>query len=408
MSKELILPSEIPWDDIKGSELEELLYWLFESMGAKDLEWRKGGKGPGTADQGRDIECTFYTSSPEGELTKQKWWVEAKGRSSTVDPSSIKESILNVAGSNDIDVLVIATNAQFSNPTRDWVKEWQKTHKSPVIKLWERSCLERMVSKHPLAVIRLFTKALSAQGKLEVARTKLWNYATFTDRPHLAELWRVKSELVFEQGALFALIASEMANGDITKRSWAAYTTNEVLLLCVLYSLTNSFYLFFRISEAGARQEPVIKAFSYLLLVAVHRAGAKTVLTLINNIFDDFHGKKLPSELRKFILEPVINTLTGEIRDVCTHDCSRISTDPSILTKPEIKDYWKRLRLAGDEEEKDDRILTIECFSNPCRFGIATGDKKHCPICFLENPEMKLSKTLKTVETLTKAHMSSA
>ena len=87
MAADLIIPSQIPWDRIKGKDLEELLYWLFDSMGAKDLEWRVGGKGSGAADQGRDLECSFYVSSPEGELIKQKWWVEAKGRKKTVEPT---------------------------------------------------------------------------------------------------------------------------------------------------------------------------------------------------------------------------------------------------------------------------------------------------------------------------------
>ena len=69
MKLDLILPSEIPWNKIKGADLEELLYWLFDSMGAKDLEWRIGGKGKGTADQGRDLELAFFTPSPDGTLT---------------------------------------------------------------------------------------------------------------------------------------------------------------------------------------------------------------------------------------------------------------------------------------------------------------------------------------------------
>jgi hypothetical protein len=40
---ELIIPSKIPWDQIQGKDLEELLYWLLDEMGAKDLEWRIGG-----------------------------------------------------------------------------------------------------------------------------------------------------------------------------------------------------------------------------------------------------------------------------------------------------------------------------------------------------------------------------
>jgi hypothetical protein len=43
MGDSLFLPTEIPWKDLKGNELEELLYWLFDAMGAKDLGWRIGG-----------------------------------------------------------------------------------------------------------------------------------------------------------------------------------------------------------------------------------------------------------------------------------------------------------------------------------------------------------------------------
>ena len=118
MSKQLILPSEIPWDSIKGGDLEELLYWLFDSMGAKDLEWRIGGKGAGTADQGRDLELSFYVSSPDGNLVKQRWWIEAKGRARTVEPQEIKSSVLKAAGRSDIDVILIATKSVFSNTTR--------------------------------------------------------------------------------------------------------------------------------------------------------------------------------------------------------------------------------------------------------------------------------------------------
>lgn len=94
MPNSLFLPTEIPWKDLKGKELEELLYWLFDAMGAKDLEWRIGGVNSGTADQGRDLELSFYTSSPDGELVKQRWWVEAKGRSGTVEPYDVKNAVL--------------------------------------------------------------------------------------------------------------------------------------------------------------------------------------------------------------------------------------------------------------------------------------------------------------------------
>jgi hypothetical protein len=110
MRNDLILPTQIPWEKLKGKDLEECLYWLIDSLGGKDLEWRLGGEGGGAPDQGRDLEAIFYKHEPDGEISRQKWWVEAKGRTSTVEPAIVKESILNAAGKNDLDVLVIASN----------------------------------------------------------------------------------------------------------------------------------------------------------------------------------------------------------------------------------------------------------------------------------------------------------
>ncbi len=71
MADTLFIPTEIPWQDLKGKDLEELLYWLFDAMGAKELEWRIGGSGSGTSDQGRDLELSFYVSTPDGDLVGQ-------------------------------------------------------------------------------------------------------------------------------------------------------------------------------------------------------------------------------------------------------------------------------------------------------------------------------------------------
>jgi hypothetical protein len=71
----LVLPASIPFEELKGRDLEECVYWLLEAMGARDLEWRSGGSGGGAADQGRDLEATFYASSADGEMESQRWWI---------------------------------------------------------------------------------------------------------------------------------------------------------------------------------------------------------------------------------------------------------------------------------------------------------------------------------------------
>jgi hypothetical protein len=54
-------------------------------------------------------------------MEPQRWWVEAKGRNKTVEPSAVKDAVVNADSRNDIDVIVLATNSHFSNPTRDWL-----------------------------------------------------------------------------------------------------------------------------------------------------------------------------------------------------------------------------------------------------------------------------------------------
>ncbi|MEZ4813540.1 MAG: restriction endonuclease [Caldisericia bacterium] len=126
MSKNLLLGSKIPWDKIKSKDFEEVLYWLFVELGAKDIRWRIGGSKDGASDGGRDIELTFYSEGPDGLPKKESWWIEAKSRKNKLEKSSVQNTILNTTNQNNLDVLVIATSGYFTNPTRDWVTDYQK------------------------------------------------------------------------------------------------------------------------------------------------------------------------------------------------------------------------------------------------------------------------------------------
>ncbi len=402
-TKKLIIPSEIPWSEIKGANLEELLYWLFDSMGAKNLVWRIGGSGSGTADQGRDIELSFFTPSPDGNLNKENWWVETKGRSATVEPRAVYESVLNASGRSHIAVLVIATNTNFSNPTRDWVNEWQKKHPHPLVKLWERTELENLCSKNPLAVIRLHSKALSIQGKVEVTSTKLWNYATFTDEPTLKTIWEKRDGIDLNERSLLALVSSEIACGDIRLRSWALLVSDEILVTTLCNGLINFLYLVFRINERGVRQEPLIKGLSYLILIAIHRLGKQTVLNLISNIWNNVEGKEYPDDVRKTILEPILGNLLWELRDICISDCQRISTDRVTLKEEDMEGYWKRLTITNaTDDNKDCGILIIESRKESCKVGFCLEQEKECPLCHIDDPYSKISQLIDVVDMVTR------
>jgi hypothetical protein len=103
--KEWVLPALIPFADLKGKDLEECIYWLFDAMGAKDLEWRTGGSGSGAADGGRDLEAKFFTPGADNEIESQSWWIECKGRTGTVEPDEVKSAVMNAQGKAGLDWL---------------------------------------------------------------------------------------------------------------------------------------------------------------------------------------------------------------------------------------------------------------------------------------------------------------
>ena len=408
MNDLFVLPSEIPWDQVKGKDLEELLYWLLDSMGAKDLEWRIGGKGSGAADQGRDLECSFYMSSPDGNLVKQKWWVEAKGRTATVESANVKEAVINASGESSIDIIVIATNTNFSNPTRDWIKEWQVSNPRLTVKLWERSELENLCSKNPLAVVRLFRKALSPHGKLEVARSKLWDYASFTDEPMLIELWESREKLNISPEALVALVSSEMANGDINNRSWAIFVEEDILVNSLGSGLLNFLYLVFRANEYGVSQASYFGAFAYLTLACCERIGTKETVSLFTDIWMADEENEYPEDLKNIILQPVLNLLQNQIRDVCTSDCCRVSTDNVLLTEKEVNQYWNRLSIGTNSNKEDDTTLTIESLIEPCKVGFSVGKDNGCPLLGNDSSESNIKETLEVIKAVTEFRLTEA
>lgn len=401
----LVIPSLIPWGTLKGKQLEEFLYWLIDSMGGKDLEWRIGGKGDGTADQGRDLECSFYMTGPEGDLHQQKWWIEAKGRTDTVAKRDVNDAVLNAVGRKNVDVLVIATNTQFSNPTRDWVKDWQATNPRPRIQLWEQSTLERLCSKHPTVVARLYSKALSIQGQLELVKTRLWNYAIMSDIPTLNQLWNKRDSLEWDHQALIAVIVSECANGNVGLRPWATVIGHNEMLITLETGLVNLPYLISRGVSVGTRQRPFLSAITYLLLASLDKFGSNCIEKLLVTIWDRFDSKYFSSDLRESILKPILGILVEEIRDVCVSDCSRISTDYLILVEEEVEHYWNRIIINDKktEEEICKQVLICEIHDKPCKVGYELDVDHSCPINNLSNPEKDISATINLVYDIIRA-----
>lgn len=162
--KKWVLPASIPFADLKSRDLEECLYWLFDAMGAKDLEWRTGGSGGGAADGGRDLEAHFHLPTADLDMDPQVWWIECKGRAGTVESDEVKSACVNAQARTGLDYLVVATNTQFSNPTRDWVKEFQKKNPHP------RSCGQMGFPNHLMSDSTLLFEEGSGASRVDERR----------------------------------------------------------------------------------------------------------------------------------------------------------------------------------------------------------------------------------------------
>jgi hypothetical protein len=386
--KEWILPASIPFADLKSKDLEECLYWLLDAMGAKDIEWRVGGCGGGAADGGRDLEANFYIPAlaEDGGVEPQVWWIECKGRTGTVDPNEVKSAIINAQAQSNLDCIVIATNTQFSNPTIDWVKEWQKKYPVPAVRLWDKVHLERLLSRHPEVVLRLFSQALSLQGRFQSMESRFWNKIELVPEQTLVDLWKNRAEIEVSSMGAFAVTVNEFANGDVTCRPWGAIMDARSLLEVLRVGLMNASYLSIRSSKAGVDQAPIIRAFSYLILCALDVLPAESVTKLIDDSICRGKREEMPDSVREFLLMPIVDQLLSEMQDVCSSDCTRLmSTRRRTLTedKDEIDSYWLRLNSKGQNEQGEagsKRFLLIEKSDAPCIVGFPVNKDNGCPL----------------------------
>lgn len=401
-----VLPAAIPFADLKARDLEECIYWLLDAMGARDLEWRTGGTGGGAADGGRDLEATFYVPSPDGDMEPQRWWIECKGRKATVEPDEVKSAANNALALGDLAYLVVVTNTTFSNPTRDWVKVWQDSHPRPRVKLWDHETLERLLSRHPTVVLRLFSEALSPEGLLKVTEQRFWSKLEYTPVKALQTFWSKRDTIGISDMGRFALITNEFAHGSIIDRPWAAQAQLEDLAGTLHVALVNIAYLGIQAGKVGIDQEPILAAVVHLILVLLQHVAAADLADVVMESVGVRDGKVLPDEFREMVLSPVMYRLAGEMRDVCTSDCTRVSgSGATTLAGDEnpVGTYWQRLDPTGAPADCGRKpFLHIESLKEPCKVGFAVGKERGCPLYEVEPTLKNVAEFLAVIERVSR------
>jgi len=375
--RELVVPSEIPWSSLTGQALEELLFWLCHDLGAQDVHWRTGAGGA-SADGSRDVEATFHEVA-DGVLNRRHWWLQAKGRSGTVEPMAVKETVITAAGDSEVDCVVVATNSGFSNPTRDWVRQFQRGHTRPDVLLWDRNDLERMLVDHPSVVVRVAPSALSPQGQVDAIVARFLHSVRLPGEHELRSVWAVRGDLELSMRARVALACAELSHGDPEGRAWLLEQDEGYLLMSCALALVDLPPLAFRAHEFGVDEGPLLELGTYVIEVALARLTPALTRALVANPYRFFEDagdmEEAASLVREYFYDPAISRARRRLGAACAGDCTGMMADGLDAGSPNAF-----ARLTGPRErDVDDDYLDIEKLDGTCAVGLELDEARTCP-----------------------------
>jgi hypothetical protein len=139
--------SQFSLDHLTDVEFEQFCHDLLREVGFVNIDWRKGtGLSASPADSGRDIECEYERSDPDGSKHLEKWFVECKHHLKGVSPDRI-QSVLAWAGAGRPNVVLIIASNFLSNSTKNYIEQYKSGNRPPYrIVCWERPQLEKLAS----------------------------------------------------------------------------------------------------------------------------------------------------------------------------------------------------------------------------------------------------------------------
>jgi hypothetical protein len=380
-SYDVVTDDLIPWDLLRGKVLEELLYELLNELGANELIWRSGGIGAGAPDGGRDLEAIFHRATPDGEVESEKWWIEAKGRSKTVEADAVKSTVLNASGPKDLDLILIATNSQFSNPTRDWIQSWVNEHPRPKVKLWDCKDLLRLIRKHPVVAARIVPDILPDRERIRMLADQFLEVGKPPSEKDLQYFWEIR-DIVSDPTQISCLVYGELLYGDLVSRPWGILISEENHLGIIIEALGCLPFALLRTKMLS--NERLAATAVYLVQCALRFGDPKEVAAILDNPlkFVDGIPKSMeddPSVYREAAVDPIWQRCKIELLDACSQDCPRINGDTQILRPSEAgAHFWRRFNLNIKTPNADGALLVFD-LKMPCAVGLELGERT-CPL----------------------------
>lgn len=377
--------THILWSKVTGAQLEELLFGLLDAMGASHLVWRAGTNcGVNAADGGRDIEATFSHPTPDGASRQEVWWIESKGRKEAVEKQAVQNAVMDASAG--ADVVVIATNSRFTNPTRDWVRDHVQRHPAPAVSLWDRDHLDRLVRAHPTVAARVLPEALSNLDRLTLLISRFEDLGEEPTTVDLDYFWERREWLSMQEPMLLARAIAMFLYREGTAlprlRAWWRLISESAAPHALLIGLIQ---LPDQASDLDAprplEQVRTLAAASRLLLASLRLLPDDDAYDMTLNPWKYTNHADIQEEdleaWRHGALAPALAFSQAELLGPCADDCNRVMADKVHESEPLATPKWWNL-VFGRDERIDERQLVFEDFDASCVVGadVASG----CPL----------------------------
>jgi hypothetical protein len=372
------LARELPWDSISPVALEELIFALMVEMGAAEVEWRSPMGAINTPDGGRDVEAVFNIPTPDGDVERQEWWIDAKRRSGIVASTDVKHVAVNSAAYN-ISTMIIATNTSFSNPAREWVREYNAKHVgSPTVKLWDRHRLQTMVDRYPAAAVRSFLSALNFEDRIEFLASYFFEQGRTLSVSELELAWEERASIE-DEGFLVAACYSDITTGGLQHRPWGGEMSEDALrgaFVLVLTALPRAI-----IQNVTTIDENTATATAaYLASCAIARLSPHLVQSILGNPFSYIAELEecTPEPWRAYLVRPIQWRILYQTFKYCTADCARYSIDLDEEAKKAVN-HWRTFLPFEPVPPKRAVDLAMINRATPCAVGLSV-ESVDCPL----------------------------
>lgn len=128
---------------LSPDRFENLTFDLLQAAGLKNLVWRTPG-----ADGGRDIEGVFSSVDFSKRHRTEKWYVECKRYSNSIDWPTVWNKI-SYAESTGADFLLLVTNNNPSPKCETEIENWNNSKKPVLVRIWRGYELEGILRNYP-------------------------------------------------------------------------------------------------------------------------------------------------------------------------------------------------------------------------------------------------------------------